>query len=142
MLLSIDDVLKEAEYKGKTSFNGRKSFIFETTLCGEETWIIVTEVKGRGISLYSISDSNRVLTGIEKPIWNWFLELQSKATFQTGLHCKNTNYSWNVKAFMNLFYKNIVQNKILGSTRLRYLGSPVKDCVLSVELHFYIDYIN
>lgn len=40
MLLSIDDVLKEAEYKGK----------------------------GRGISLYSISDSNRVLTGIEKPV--------------------------------------------------------------------------
>ena len=68
MLLIIDEVLKAAEYKGTTTFNGRKSFIFETMLCEEETWIIVTEVKGRGISLYSISDSNRVLTGIVKPV--------------------------------------------------------------------------
>ena len=52
-------------------FNKQAGFYITITGGGideEETWIIVTEVKGRGISLYSISDSNRVLTGIEKPV--------------------------------------------------------------------------
>ena len=55
-------------YKGVTDLKGKTSHVFETELCGEKTWIIVNEVKGRGLALYSISDSDRVLQGIKKPI--------------------------------------------------------------------------
>ncbi|MBP5797528.1 MAG: hypothetical protein J6W26_04580 [Bacteroidales bacterium] len=68
MLLRIRSVLEQATYMGISSLRGKKSFVFETELCGEKTWLIVNEVKGRGASLYSISDSDKVLTGIKKPI--------------------------------------------------------------------------
>lgn len=68
MLLRIRSVLEQATYMGISYLRGKKSFVFETELCGEKTWLIVNEVKGRGVSLYSISDSDKVLTGIRKPI--------------------------------------------------------------------------
>ncbi len=68
MLLRIRSVLEQATYMGISYLRGKKSFVFETELCGEKTWLIVNEVKGRGASLYSISDSDKVLTEIKKPI--------------------------------------------------------------------------
>ena len=68
MLLDIRSVLERSVYKGVSGMSGKTSHVFETELCGEKTWLIVNEVKGRGLALYSISDSDRVLLGIKKPI--------------------------------------------------------------------------
>ena len=68
MLLNIRSVLERSEFVGVSCLKKHKSYLFETELCGEKTWLIVNEVKGRGASLYSISDSNKVLDGIKRPI--------------------------------------------------------------------------
>ena len=68
MLLDIRSVLERSVYKGVSGMSGKTSHVVETELCGEKTWLIVNEVKGRGLALYSISDSDRVLLGIKKPI--------------------------------------------------------------------------
>ena len=60
--------MEQSVFKGVTYLKKNKSYIFETELCGEKTWLIVNEVKGRGASLYSVSDSDKVLTDIKKPI--------------------------------------------------------------------------
>lgn len=67
MLLNIRTVVEESTYMGVSTHKGKTAHIFETELYGEKTYIIATEVKGRGISLYSISDSDNVLKGIKKP---------------------------------------------------------------------------
>lgn len=67
MLLNIRTVVEESTYMGVSMHKGKTAHIFETELYGEKTYIIATEVKGRGISLYSISDSDNVLKGIKKP---------------------------------------------------------------------------
>ena len=46
---------------------GHVSHIFETTLVGEKTWIIVTEYPGRGLAIHSISDNVSILQGLKKP---------------------------------------------------------------------------
>ena len=68
MLLNINNVMKESPYMGVSKYKGRPAHIFETTLCGEATWIVVTIVPGRGATVYSISDSANILTGIKKPV--------------------------------------------------------------------------
>jgi hypothetical protein len=68
MLLDIRFVLEHSDYLGVSSLHGKTSHVFETELCGEKTWLIVNEVRGRGLALYSISDSDRVSSGIKKPI--------------------------------------------------------------------------
>ena len=62
MLLNIGD----STYKGYNTYKGFVSHIFETILCGEKTWIIVTEQSGRGLAIHSISDNADVLNGIKK----------------------------------------------------------------------------
>ena len=67
MLLDIDYVIENASYRGVSFFKGKKAHVFETQLSGDPTWIIATEVKGRGIAIYSISDNAKVLVGTKKP---------------------------------------------------------------------------
>ena len=67
MLLNIGDILNKSTYKGYNTYKGFVSHIFETILCGEKTWIIVTEQSGRGLAIHSISDNADVLNGIKKP---------------------------------------------------------------------------
>ena len=67
MLLNIGEVLKNAEYKGCNTYKGHVSHIFETTLMGKKTWIVVTEHQGRGLVIHSISDNADVLIGLKKP---------------------------------------------------------------------------
>lgn len=67
MLLHIRTVLEQSVYMGVSCLKGKTSHVFETEICGEKTWLIVNEVRGRGLALYSISDSDRVLSGIKKP---------------------------------------------------------------------------
>ena len=67
LLLSIDKVIKNSTYKGVTTHKNKISHIFEIILNNEKSWIIATDVKGRGIAIHSISDSNKVLIGCKKP---------------------------------------------------------------------------
>ena len=67
MLLNIESVIEQSEYLGTTRHRGRNCHVFETELCGEKTWIIVTDVPGRGLSVYSISDGEEILKNIKKP---------------------------------------------------------------------------
>lgn len=68
LLLDIENVIKNAKYKGDSTYKGYSSHIFETTINGDKTWIIATEINGRGVAIYSISDSIKVLEGIKKVI--------------------------------------------------------------------------
>ena len=68
LLKNIFSVVEKSEYKGVTHYKGKKSHIFEIEIKGDKSWIIANEEKGRGLNLYSISDSNKVLSDIEKPI--------------------------------------------------------------------------
>ena len=68
MLLSIGEVIERADYLGKSQYKGRVTHIFETVLCGELTWIVVTDVPGRGATIHSISDSENILKEIIKPV--------------------------------------------------------------------------
>lgn len=67
MLLNIKSVIEQSEYLGTTQHRGRNCHVFETELCSEKTWIIVTDVPGRGLSVYSISDGEEILKNIKKP---------------------------------------------------------------------------
>ena len=64
MLLNISEIIKKSTYLGVSRYKRRLAHIFETTLCGETTWIVVTEVPGRGATIHSISDNARILTNI------------------------------------------------------------------------------
>lgn len=67
MLLEIGSVIEKAKYMGVSTYKGKVAHIFETELCGEKTWIIATDVPGRGVAIYSISDSPNILNDIKKP---------------------------------------------------------------------------
>ncbi|MXV37863.1 hypothetical protein GO491_04095 [Flavobacteriaceae bacterium Ap0902] len=66
LLLDIDNAFKEASYLGFSIYKGRKSHIFEITVNQEKSWLIANEYKGRGVILYSITASEKILTYIEK----------------------------------------------------------------------------
>lgn len=68
LLLNLGEVLEKSTYLGDSTYKRRLAHIFETTLCGEATWIVVTDVPGRGATIYSISDSPNILNGITKPV--------------------------------------------------------------------------
>ena len=68
MLLNIKSVIEQSEYLGTTKYKGRNCHVFETELCGDKTWIIVTDAAGRGLSVYSISDGEEILKDIKKPV--------------------------------------------------------------------------
>jgi len=66
MIKDIQNIIKTSEYMGFVHFKDRISHIFEIVIKGKDSWLIANEYKGRGIILYSISDSPKVLTGIKK----------------------------------------------------------------------------
>jgi hypothetical protein len=66
LIKDIQNIVENAEYKGIVDYNGRISHIFEIEINGDKSWIIANEYQGRGIILYSISDSAKVLTDIKK----------------------------------------------------------------------------
>lgn len=71
MLLNIREVISRAEYKGWTLYHKNnpmyvRSHIFETTLLGDKTWLIVREDVNGNMIFHSISDSSNVLNGIKK----------------------------------------------------------------------------
>lgn len=68
LMRNIFSVVSKSEYMGITRYKGRVSHIFEIEIKGDKSWIIANEHTGKGIVLYSITDSDKVLTDIEKPI--------------------------------------------------------------------------
>jgi len=66
LLKDIQTVLERSKYMGITSHKGKMSHIFEIELMSEKSWIIANEYDGRGVVLYSISDSENVLKDIKK----------------------------------------------------------------------------
>lgn len=71
LIKNIGAVFAGSDYKGYTEYHKdnpmiKYSHIFEIELNGEKSWIIVREdITGKAV-LYSISDSDKVLTGIKK----------------------------------------------------------------------------
>jgi len=66
MIKDIQTVIENSEYMGFVHFKDRISHIFEIEIMERKSWLIANEYQGRGIILYSISDSPKVLTGIIK----------------------------------------------------------------------------
>lgn len=71
LLLDISSVMSRAVYKGWTPYHKEnpmyvKSHIFETAVEDIKAWIIVREDVDGNMVLHSISDSDKVLSGIKK----------------------------------------------------------------------------
>ena len=66
MIKDIQTIVENSKYMGFTHFKDRISHIFEIDINDKNSWLIANENQGRGIILYSISDSPKVLTGIKK----------------------------------------------------------------------------
>ena len=60
LLLKIQEVFQNSSYKGVSHFKEIPAHIFEITLCGEKSWIVVREYPD-GFRLHSISDSLNIL---------------------------------------------------------------------------------
>ena len=71
LIKNIGAIFAGSDYKGYTEYHKdnpmiKYSHVFEIELKGEKSWIIVREdITGNAV-LYSISDSDKVLTGIKK----------------------------------------------------------------------------
>jgi len=90
MLLNIRSIIERSKYIGVSIHKSRIAHIFETELCDEKTWIIATEVKGRGISLYSISDSSKILKYIIKIHLKLVPGTTVQGNISNGFRRKNT----------------------------------------------------
>lgn len=66
MIRSIRGILENAEYMGENNYKGRVSKIFKTSIKGKNNYIIVNYNDEKKLSLYSISESSKVLIGIKK----------------------------------------------------------------------------
>lgn len=71
LLLKMPEIMRQAEYMGsvpnfKDVAGVKQSHLFEIRIQGDESWIVVREMKGGQIELYSISDSPRILERIKK----------------------------------------------------------------------------
>ena len=66
MIRHIEVVLGRAEYMGETYYGGRISKIFKTQLRGKDNYIIANYNDEGELNLHSISESQKVLTGIKK----------------------------------------------------------------------------
>ena len=69
MILHIDEVLKKAKYLGPGADKNDESItihLFETSIQGDKTWIIVKEYTDGNVILYSISDSANILKSLKK----------------------------------------------------------------------------
>ena len=67
---SIVDILQNSEYLGISDFKGNEkilcSHIFETEAIGNmKSWLIVREITNGDVNFHSISDSQKVLTGLK-----------------------------------------------------------------------------
>lgn len=68
-LLSIHTLFAESEYIGYTTDNRKdvvKSHIFETTIAGDKSWIIVHQMTWGEYKLYSVSDSPKIQQTVKK----------------------------------------------------------------------------
>ncbi len=66
MIRSIRDILENAEYMGETHYAGKVSKIFKTQIKGKDNFIIVNRDIDNNLFLHSITESEKVLTGINK----------------------------------------------------------------------------
>lgn len=66
MIRSIRDILENAEYIGETNYAGKVSKIFRTQIKGKDNFIIVNRDIDNNLFLHSITESEKVLTGINK----------------------------------------------------------------------------
>ena len=66
MIRSIRDILENAEYMGETNYAGKVSKIFRTQIKGKDNFIIVNRDIDNNLFLHSITESGKVLTGINK----------------------------------------------------------------------------
>jgi hypothetical protein len=69
MILHIDEVLKKAKYLGPGADKKDESItvhLFETSIQGDKTWIIVKEYTDGNVILYRISDSANILKSLRK----------------------------------------------------------------------------
>jgi len=66
MLKDIKNILKNSEYKGVTHHKGRMSHIFEIEIKEKKNYLIANENDNGEIFLYSITDSDKILSGIKK----------------------------------------------------------------------------
>lgn len=69
MILYIDEVLKKAKYLGPGDDKRDENItihLFETSIQGDKTWIIVKEFSDGNTILYSISDSANILKSLKK----------------------------------------------------------------------------
>lgn len=66
MIRHIEDILSKAEYMGETIYGGKTSKIFKTKLKGRDNYIITNYDIDHNLFLYSITESDKVLNGINK----------------------------------------------------------------------------
>ena len=66
LITDIQRIIECSEYMGFVTFKNRISHIFEIKINEKNSWLIANDHQGRGITLYSISDSAKVLTDITK----------------------------------------------------------------------------
>ena len=66
MIKDIHSVIKNSEYIGFGHYKDRLFHVFEIEMKGKNNWLIAHEHQGRKITLYSISNNPKVLTGIKK----------------------------------------------------------------------------
>jgi hypothetical protein len=66
MIKDVQGIVKDSKYMGYVNFKNRISHIFEIEIKRKNSWLIANEHQGRGITFYSISDSQKVLTGVKK----------------------------------------------------------------------------
>lgn len=66
MIRSIRDILENAKYMGETHYAGKVSKIFKTQIKGKDNFIIVNRDIDNNLFLHSITESEKVLTGINK----------------------------------------------------------------------------
>jgi hypothetical protein len=66
LIQNIQNIIQNSEYMGAGSHKDRISHIFEIKIKEKSSWLIANEYQGRGIILYSISDSDKVLINLRK----------------------------------------------------------------------------
>ena len=66
MIKDIQRIIESSEYKGSTIHKNRISHIFEIEINKDKSWIIANENDEKKIQFYSISDNEKVLTGVKK----------------------------------------------------------------------------
>ena len=69
LLLDLKDILKHSTYMGQGIDRHNASipiYLFETSIKGDKSWIIAREIRGEGVLVYSISDSEEILKALSR----------------------------------------------------------------------------